>query len=202
MKSRAARWEACWPASAEPDIRRAAPRSNACLPGCATAPGAARAPWAAASLDSGTTACTSAANLRAVRERLALAPGGVALWDGRFAVKLGRSGSGVSRCARPRSRAASLEVRAMGAAGWRALRNTEAAAPGRALPGAARLALPALWDLEGVCSVPHLNFWRPGFPAVPALALDAVFRPRRPLCPLPFAAVPAGWATNDRDKHG
>ena len=62
MKSRAARWEACWPASAEPDIRRAAPRSNACLPGCATALGAARAPWAAASLDSGTTACTSAAN--------------------------------------------------------------------------------------------------------------------------------------------
>ena len=140
--------------------------------------------------------------LRAVRERLALAAGGVALWDGRFAVKLGRSGSGVSRCARPRSRAASLEVRALGAAGWRALRNTEAAAAGRALPGAARLALPALWDLEGVCSVPHLNFWRPGFPAVPALALDAVFRPRRPLCPLPFAAVPAGWATNDRDKHG
>jgi tRNA(Ile)-lysidine synthase len=125
--------------------------------------------------------------LRAAGERFTLAPGGAALWDGRFAVRLDRSGSALSR-----RRAAALEVRALGAAGWRALRGTEAEAAGRALPNAARLALPALWDLEGVCSVPHLNFWRPGRPAVPAVALDAVFRPRRPLCPLPFAVAPAG----------
>jgi len=134
--------------------------------------------------DDGLRACRE---LRAAREYLPLAPGGTALWDGRFAVKLSRSGS-----APPRRRVASLEVRALGAAGWRALRDTEAEAAGRALPNAARLTLPALWDLEGVCSVPHLKFLRPGLPAVPAVALDAVFRPRRPLCPLPFAAVRAG----------
>ncbi len=125
--------------------------------------------------------------LRAARECLGLVPGGAGLWDGRFAVRLGRA-----RGTSSRRRAASLEVRALGPAGWRALQGSEAEAAGRALPAPVRLALPALWDLEGVCSVPHLNFWRVELAALPAVTLDAVFRPRRPLCPLPFAAAPAG----------
>ena len=78
---------------------------------------------------------------------LALAPGKIACWDGRFrlAVAIGAP-PGVT-------------VAALGIQGWRAIgRRVAGALP--AIPAAARPTLPAITDEEGVCAVPHLGYNR------------------------------------------
>jgi len=83
-----------------------------------------------------------------------LAPGSRLLWDGRFEVVLARGtreGSG-------------LTVGPLGAAGWRALAAAlESAGTGERaarIPVAARGALPALRDAEGLAAVPPVGYFR------------------------------------------
>lgn len=104
----------------------------------------------------------------ATSARLALGPGEKALWDGRFLVSL--------RGDAPRLKG--LEVRALDAE----------ALPGPAagrLPFPVRETLPALCDLEGAISVPHLNFCRR--PEFARGRFDAVFRPANSLAGFGFS---------------
>ena len=112
---------------------------------------------------------------------LALAPGERALWDGRFAVSLGRA-------ARP----GRFLVRRLGTEGLARARAMARAAgmPLNAdhIPAPARPALPALFDLDGPLAAPHLGFRRrtTGGEAG-GETFSASFRPGRPLA----AGLPA-----------
>lgn len=97
----------------------------------------------------------------AATERLALAAGQRACWDGRFEVGL------------PAGDAPGT-VAALGEAGWQDLVARQPGLRGSAIPFAARLSLPALWrDGRMVCA-PHMD---------PAAGFQARFCPRRPLSP-------------------
>lgn len=115
----------------------------------------------------------------AIAAALPLRPGEHAHWDGRFAVRLApAAGAGPGR---PR-------VACLGAAGWRevVVRRPNA---GALLPAPVRPTLPALWDIDGVVTVPHLGYCRdldaPGLGG----PLTAVFRPARALSPGHSAAI-------------
>jgi len=99
---------------------------------------------------------------------------GAVHWDGRFVVASGR-------------REGSLAVRALGADGWAALVAARPAARRTRIPYPARLALPAVFDLDGLFAVPHLGFVRGCATAL----VTAAFRPHRPLGPPVFAFVEA-----------
>ncbi len=100
-------------------------------------------------------------------EVVEMKPGGKIFWDGRFRLRLASRPAGAYR------------VAAMGAAGWRALRQAE---PGfhSPFPAAARAALPALWRGERLLAVPGLGYAAPESPR-----LHAVFAPQTPLIPPP-----------------
>ncbi len=103
--------------------------------------------------------------------RAALAPGVYVHWDGRFEAVQRRSGSGLS-------------LGALGMAGWAALPREFRAKAAKTVPPVARATLPALWDLDGLASVPHLFYGRERY------ALDTVefrFRPRHALAGPLFA---------------
>lgn len=113
----------------------------------------------------------------AIRERIPVVSGGETFWDGRFRISFARI---------PSTRDA-LHLRALGTAGWRAVRGTLEAAP--AMPREARRALPAVHDDEGVLEVPHL-LWRRAPPekGKPVIA-SVAFAPARPLAATEFAVV-------------
>ena len=73
-------------------------------------------------------------------------PGTSLWWDGRFVISLAPQAPG------------GLTVGALGSAGL-GRRDIQRSAP--AIPAAARATLPALRDLVGIVSVPHLNYVRP-----------------------------------------
>ena len=113
----------------------------------------------------------------AIRERIPVVSGGETFWDGRFRISFARIPAGRN----------ALHLRALGTAGWRAVRGTLERAP--AMPRDARRALPAVHDDEGVLEVPHL-LWRrtppeKGKPVVASVA----FAPARPLAATEFAVV-------------
>lgn len=86
---------------------------------------------------------------------LALGPGQILCWDGRFRMA-------VSASAPP-----GLRVAALGVEGWREIgRRVAGALP--AIPAAVRPTLPTILDEDGVCAVPHLGYNRSGG-GVPAL---------------------------------
>ena len=103
-------------------------------------------------------------------------PGGETRWDGRFRLRI--SGAAPAR--------AELRVAALGREGWRAMKAAGAppAASGR-VPAAARAALPALWDRDGLVEAPHLGWRR----APEALVERVAFAPRRPLAAAEFSVV-------------
>jgi tRNA(Ile)-lysidine synthase len=94
-------------------------------------------------------------------------PGTCTRWDGRFLVK---------------SSNPDVRVAALGAGGWRHLR--ELGVDG-ALPEAAAVALPAFHDLEGLVAVPHLQWQRRD---AAACRFSAGFAPHHALGPAGFAA--------------
>jgi tRNA(Ile)-lysidine synthase len=100
---------------------------------------------------------------------IALEPGADLCWDRRFAV--------------------SLSSRASGAVTIGYLGQYPGAGPeggfGRRLPPLIHSVLPAFWDGEGVTSMPHLGYARPGLPVL----LELLFRPARPLTPPSFTVV-------------
>lgn len=94
-------------------------------------------------------------------------------WDGRFAVK-------------PRADGKRLALGQLGAAGWTELVRRKPDFRAVAIPYAARLALPALRDGQGLVSVPSLGYRR-GVGRQKAQFL--AFEPIRPLAPALFAAL-------------
>jgi len=117
----------------------------------------------------------------AAEEVLAVGAGRPALWDRRFAVRLAPPSAAPGR---------RLEVRRLGRAGWAEVVAQRADLRRSPIPAAARPSLPSLWDVDGVLSVPHLQFARPGSGAGEGHRLSALFRPSHPLSPATFAA---GW---------
>ena len=84
----------------------------------------------------------------------ALEPGRRLLWDGRFELGLARQRPGSPE---------KLTIAALGSAGWRALKDRLPAEKSRLagrIPAAARAALPALSDRQGLAAVPPLGYFR------------------------------------------
>jgi tRNA(Ile)-lysidine synthase len=100
-------------------------------------------------------------------------------WDGRFAVRLSPAGPASRR--RPR-------VARLGAAGWREVTGRRPGV-GATLPAPVRPTLPALWDIDGVVTVPHLGYCRDMDAPGPGAPLTAIFRPARALSPGYSAAI-------------
>ena len=95
-------------------------------------------------------------------------------WDRRFAIRVGGDLEG-------------LQVRALGAEGWRQRCALRATGTGRALPAAVRESLPGLWRGTALLAAPQLGLMAPA--AQGRLTLEARFRPARALAGAPFAAV-------------
>ena len=113
----------------------------------------------------------------AIRHTLPVVPGGETLWDDRFRISFA-SGAGDGD---------GLHLRALGDAGWRALRGSLACMP--SMPDGARRTLPAVYDGEGVLEVPHLSYRRnPRAEEDPVVARIS-FAPARPLAATEFAVV-------------
>jgi tRNA(Ile)-lysidine synthase len=100
---------------------------------------------------------------------IALEPGADLRWDRRFAASLS---------------AQAAEAFTLGYLGQHAGAAPEAAFR-RMLPPLVRSILPAFWDVEGIASVPHLFYTRPGSRVLPELS----FRPAKPLTPPSFTVV-------------
>lgn len=96
-------------------------------------------------------------------------------WDGRFAVSMrGSARSGV-------------RISALGKEGWSTLVRADKSLKSLAIPDAARIALPALWDLDGVLDVYHLLYRRNGADPDSVRVVSAVFRPWHALAATEFA---------------
>lgn len=118
--------------------------------------------------------------------RTPLAPGGSALWDRRFVVRL-------ARAAPPQPR---LEVKALGASGWRWVAAARPDLAASRLPAPVRETVPALFDLEGPLAVPHFNFCRQDAGFAPSW-FGAAFRPANGLAGFGFSAfAPAAPRVN------
>jgi tRNA(Ile)-lysidine synthase len=104
-----------------------------------------------------------------------LRPGTSLCWDGRFVVSLAAGAPG------------GLTVGALGSA---AFGRRSALKSGSTIPPAARATLPALRDLVGIVSVPHLNYVRPDIvPGERAEIATVAFRPKWPLTAPGFTVV-------------
>lgn len=108
----------------------------------------------------------------AVAPPATLDPRTALLWDNRFIVDPARRG------AHDESGGA-LFVGKLGRAGWRTVRAARPDARDTAIPPAARPALPAFYDREGLLAVPHLGYCRLDIP--PTRLPTVRFAPSRPL---------------------
>ena len=115
----------------------------------------------------------------AAAEVLELRPGGRGLWDHRFAVRLARGAAMARR----------FSVRRLGRAGWTEIAARRPDLRQHAIPAAVRPSLPSLWVVDGVVSVPHLQYCRDGAEAGGRNPLAASLRPVRALSPPPFGIV-------------
>lgn len=89
------------------------------------------------------------------------------IWDGRFRIRLRRSRG--------------FDVRRLGQEGWRMVSADDPTLRNCRIPAPVRPSLPAIWGLDAVAVVPHLNYVRAGRPAVDGLVRDIEFAPARPL---------------------
>jgi len=104
---------------------------------------------------------------------LALAAGGSAVWDRRFAAKL------------PATAPAPVTVGQLGDAGVAALPRAAAGGGDDPLPRLLYPALPAVWDAAGLAAVPHLSWRR----TTAARLVDLTFRPAVSLFSIGFTVV-------------
>ena len=117
----------------------------------------------------------------AITERRVLPSGGEEVfWDRRFVLRTSADPRAVPRCP--------LTVAALGEAGWAAVVQAAPALRSSAVPALVRPSLPALWDLDGVCAVPHLFYRRRDQGADRFSAVFAQFRPRHALADAGFLA--------------
>jgi tRNA(Ile)-lysidine synthase len=87
----------------------------------------------------------------AAAEAVAVQPGAQLRWDGRFEVVLARDAGGGR---------GSLVLGSLGEAGWARISDGLDQARAGVVPAAARVALPALSDRQGLLMVPHLGYQR------------------------------------------
>ena len=109
-------------------------------------------------------------------ESLSLTPGRAALWDGRYEIAVPRAAG------RPGLRVGALGRSDLGRSDLGASK-----ALAKALPAAARPALPALSDAEGLLAVPHLGYRRPGLDG--QITVKCRFTPKNGLFPMAFTVV-------------
>jgi tRNA(Ile)-lysidine synthase len=109
--------------------------------------------------------------VRAIREAVPAAED--LLWDGRFRIRL----------AAP----AGLQVRRLGRAGWAMAVQQQPELRKCRIPAPVRPSLPAVWDLDVVVLVPHLNYIRADKAANGAILREIAFTPARPLTAARFA---------------
>ena len=74
----------------------------------------------------------------------------------------------------------------LGAKGWHDVKKTVTSFHGRQLPSFVKYTLPALWDIDDIVSVPHLDYQRHNFRKLEGFRFMAKFRPRRALAGPPF----------------
>jgi tRNA(Ile)-lysidine synthase len=123
----------------------------------------------------------------AIGEDVLIDASGRHLWDDRFAVSTRGSVPPGAR------------ISALGKAGWSALVAVDKSLKSLAIPEAARIALPALWDLDGVLEVYHLLYRRKGADPDSVRVVSAVFRPRQVIAGAGFAALePSSPSWGDR----
>lgn len=113
----------------------------------------------------------------AVREVLPLTPGAEAVWDGRYAVRVGRGA--------PRG----LELRRLGASGWRAALEIQPEWGALGVPAAARPALPAVWRGKTLIGLADPRYGRAGGAPASLGAIRVRHRPVRALTTAPFGIV-------------
>ena len=96
------------------------------------------------------------------------------LWDSRFLVELKGEPTDVTT---------EYKVRALSKDGWQIYRShiSSKKAPRYAIPFFAAYALPSLWSLDGLVSVPHLDYVDHGNIDGRAVSFHACYRPSRPL---------------------
>ena len=111
---------------------------------------------------------------------LSLLPGQWSLWDHRFHVALGRCCVGGRR---------QFKVHRLGVNGWCAVKRKRSGVNERTLPLFVRYCLPALWDLDGLVAVPHLDYSRDDSFGGEQQPFTANFRPRRAFAAPPFQGV-------------
>jgi tRNA(Ile)-lysidine synthase len=98
-----------------------------------------------------------------------IAGAGCYVWDDRFVLTIAGAAPAGSRIAN------------LGESGWREVVAAKPEIRASPLPYAVRLALPAVFDLEGVVAVPHLMYGRQGADADSVSRVAAMFRPRHAL---------------------
>jgi tRNA(Ile)-lysidine synthase len=101
-------------------------------------------------------------------------------WDDRFSV--GQNGH------------PALQIRRLGADGWREAHQQCPELAKLSLPPAVRPGLPAFWDLDGVVYIPHFKYARPDPGLDPSAIPAVIFNPARPLTTAEFAM--ANWRIN------
>jgi tRNA(Ile)-lysidine synthase len=107
-------------------------------------------------------------------ERLTAAQAEPLVWDERFVVRLSSVGAGTV-------------LAALGEAGWGEILAVAPEIRANAPPFPVSLALPALFDLEGLRCVPHLMYGRRGVDPDSVRIVSAMFRPRHALAGPGFA---------------
>ena len=111
---------------------------------------------------------------------LDMLPGQCLVWDHRFQVTLlGRHSSSGHK----------FMVRRLGEHGWCIVKRESARINERKLPLFVRYSLPALWDLDGLVAVPHLNYRGDAYVGGTDLGFAARFRPRRAFAGPAFRGV-------------
>ena len=109
--------------------------------------------------------------LRGIRETCTAAAD--LLWDGRFRLRLAPS--------------TGLQVRRLGRDGWGMVTRERPDLRDCRIPEPVRPSLPALWDLDAVTIVPHLNYVRAGGTVGGDVVREIEFAPARPLTTARFA---------------
>ena len=110
----------------------------------------------------------------AARDSRAIAAGVKVLWDSRFLVELRTE---------PTDGAVKYKVRALSEDGWKIYRKYNSPKKGGpcSIPFFVAYALPSLWSLDGLLSVPHLDYVAHTNNSGGAVSFRAYYRPRRPL---------------------